>query len=85
MAPIDRRHFLRTSALSVAAQSAVTAAGAADKTNEKIVLAVLGLNGRGRDLLHGFSALDDVEVASICDPDENVVCPTSRTVGRLKA
>jgi predicted dehydrogenase len=85
MPPLNRRHFLRTSAASVAALSAVNAAGAADKPNEKIVLAVLGLNGRGRDLLRGFSALEDVEVAAICDPDENVVPKALKAVdGRHK-
>jgi predicted dehydrogenase len=69
----DRRQFLRTSAASVAALSAVTAAGAADKPNEKLVLAVLGVRGRGRGILQGFSAREDVEIAAVCDPDANVV------------
>ncbi|HEY7311194.1 MAG TPA: Gfo/Idh/MocA family oxidoreductase [Gemmataceae bacterium] len=71
MTPLDRRRFLQTSAASVAALSAVTAAGAADKPNDKIVLAVLGVNGRGRGLISGFSGLENVEIAAICDPDEN--------------
>src|SRR6516225_7562754 len=73
MSALDRRHFLRTSAASVAALSALSAAGAADKPHEKINLAVLGVHGRGRDLLRGFSALDDVEIAAVCDPDGNVI------------
>ncbi len=71
MSALNRRRFLQTSAASVAALSAVTAAGAADKPNEKIVMAVLGVNGRGRGLLQGFSSRDDVEIAALCDPDEN--------------
>jgi predicted dehydrogenase len=73
MSTLDRRHFLRTSAASVTVLSALSAAGAADKPQEKINLAVLGVHGRGRDLLHGFSALDDVEIAAVCDPDDNVI------------
>jgi predicted dehydrogenase len=73
MSSIDRRDFLKTSAASAVALSAVTAAGAADSPNEKIALAVLGVHGRGRDLLRGFSSFDDVEIAAVCDPDENVV------------
>src|ERR1700730_15401748 len=65
-----RRTFLAT---SVAALSAAAYAGAADRPNEKIVLAVMGVHGRGRDLLQGFSGFDDVEIAYVCDPDSNVV------------
>jgi predicted dehydrogenase len=50
----------------------LTAAGAADHANEKIVLAFMGVHGRGKELIRGFSAFDDVEIAYICDPDESV-------------
>jgi predicted dehydrogenase len=73
MSALNRRRFLRTSAASVAALSAVSAAGAADKPNEKIRLAVLGVHGRGQGLLHGFSSFEGVEIAAVCDPDENVI------------
>jgi predicted dehydrogenase len=69
MTPLDRRGFLH----SAAALPALAARGAADKPNEKIVLGVIGLRGRGKDLLGGFSSFDDVEVAWLCDPDLNVV------------
>jgi predicted dehydrogenase len=78
MAHTDRRRFLQTSA-SVAALSALTAAGAADTPSEKIRLAVLGVHGRGKDLLRGFS-FDDVEIAAVCDPDENVVDGALKTL-----
>lgn len=71
MSAIDRRHFLKASTFT--ALSAVTAAGAADQPNEKIRVAVLGVNGRGVDHVKGFAAFDDVEIAYICDPDANVV------------
>jgi predicted dehydrogenase len=80
MSALDRRHFLRTSAASVAALSALNAAGAADKPQEKINLAVLGVHGRGRDLLRGFSALDDVEIAAVCDPDGNVIADALKSI-----
>jgi predicted dehydrogenase len=65
----DRRNFL---AASLATLPALTAAGAA-RASEKYVLAVLGVNGRGRDLLKGFAGFHDVEIAYVCDPDLNVV------------
>jgi predicted dehydrogenase len=66
----ERRSFLRS---SLAALPALTAWGAADKPQQKYVLGVLGVRGRGRDLVRGFSAFDDVEIAYLCDPDLEVV------------
>jgi predicted dehydrogenase len=68
MATLDRRRFLHASA----ALPALTAARAAAPPAEKVVLAVLGLNGRGRGLLRAFSGFPDVEIAYLCDPDERV-------------
>src|SRR5260370_36895497 len=31
----------------------------------------MGVHGRGKDLIHGFLANDNVELAYICDPDES--------------
>ncbi len=70
MSPPNRRTFL---AGSVAALSAAAYTGAADRPNDKIVLAVMGVHGRGRGLLQGFSGFDDVEIAYVCDPDSNVI------------
>src|SRR5713226_3129222 len=69
MSTPTRRDFLKASA----ACAALTAAGAADQPNERVVLAVMGTRSRGRDLLRGFSAFDDVEIAYICEVDENLV------------
>jgi predicted dehydrogenase len=65
-----RRAFLGS---SLAALPALTAGCASAKPNEKMTLAVVGVRGRGKDLVKGFSAFDDVEIAYICDPDLNVV------------
>ncbi|HMF12183.1 MAG TPA: Gfo/Idh/MocA family oxidoreductase, partial [Gemmataceae bacterium] len=65
----SRRDFLK----STVACAAVTAAGAADQPNERVVVAVMGVRSRGRDLIRGFSAFDDVEIAYICDVDASVV------------
>jgi predicted dehydrogenase len=63
-----RRTFLRAALVSL---PALTITGAA-RANEKIGLAVLGLHGRGKDLLKGFSSFADVEIAYLCDPDLSV-------------
>src|SRR3989441_5149268 len=72
MIPLDRRHFLATTAAATTLP-ALTTAGAAAKPSEKIVLAVMGVHGRGRGLLSGFSGLDGTEIAYIVDPDSNVL------------
>ncbi|MBI1786872.1 MAG: Gfo/Idh/MocA family oxidoreductase [Acidobacteria bacterium] len=57
------------------AGSAVAAAGFADRkvsANDKIQVAVLGVNGRGRDHIAGFQKQKDAQVALICDPDLRV-------------
>src|SRR5947209_14890405 len=72
-ADLHRREFLHTSAAAAASLTALTAAGAAGKANDKLVLAVLGVRGRGKDLIRGFSAFEDVEIGVLCDPDRNVI------------
>jgi hypothetical protein len=79
--PVNRRKFLKSSAGSLAALSAFSYARAADAPNEKVTLALIGIgpaksesiiNGRGRQLLGLFASFNDVEIVSICDPDENL-------------
>ena len=40
--------------------------------NDKIRVAVLGVNGRGKDHIKGFQSQPDAEVAILCDPDRNI-------------
>jgi predicted dehydrogenase len=73
MPPLNRRRFLTTTAATLTTLSAATAAGAARQPNERVVLAVMGVHGRGLGHLQGFAAFKDVEIAYICDPDANVI------------
>src|SRR5438105_3482017 len=82
MPAIDRRRFLQSSAATMATLSALTAAGAADRPNEKISLAFMGVHGRGKELIRGFSGFDDVEIATVCDPDENVIAAAVKEAER---
>ena len=59
-------HMTRRSFVA-ALPAAVHVAGA----NDRIRVALIGAGGRGRDLLRSASAVEGVEVAVICDPDEN--------------
>ena len=40
--------------------------------SDKIRVAVLGVNGRGKDHIQGYMDLPDAEVVLLCDPDRNV-------------
>lgn len=73
MSSLDRRDFIKTSAVTLASMSALSAARAADKPNDKIVMAIAGVKSRGLGHVSGFSAFDDVEIAYLCDVDENVI------------
>lgn len=47
--------------------------GARASANEKIVVAVIGLNGRGMVHAQNFSRLDNAEVGYLCDVDSTVL------------
>lgn len=69
--PIDRRTFLkRTTAtglgLGVIGRTPAWSAGA---PSDKVVVGVMGVNGRGRVLAQTFAKSDNTEVAYICDVD----------------
>jgi hypothetical protein len=70
--PLDRRQFLGTTASAAAgAALAWNAAARADEApSQRIVLGVMGVNGRGAGLVRGFATLPGVEVAYVCDVDD---------------
>ena len=40
--------------------------------SDRIQVAALGVNGRGRNHIQGFQELRDVEIPVVCDPDREV-------------
>src|ERR1700757_5179090 len=63
---MDRRNFLMSSAAALgAASSAFGAAG------DRVRVACIGIGGRGQDHIGGYSKLENVEVAPICDVDDS--------------
>ena len=79
MKPIDRRTFLKASAQAAAA---VTVAGKVSGpaygvigANEQIRVACVGINGRGNAHIHEFLKMKakGVDLAALCDIDENVL------------
>jgi len=64
----NRRTFIIAAGSSIIAQAMTGKASA----NDRIRVAVLGVNGRGKDHIAGFQGLPEAEVAVLCDPDRNV-------------
>jgi len=79
MTRLTRRELLENSMLAATALAVGAAGGpspAADEQssspNERLRVAVLGLNGRGQDHLSGFMRRKDCQVVAVCDPDSLV-------------
>jgi predicted dehydrogenase len=77
---IDRRAFLRTTSAAglglVAGSHSVAPLFATAKqrsANEKVVVAVVGVNGRGVVHAQNFAKFEHAEVAYVCDVDSRVV------------
>lgn len=80
MSGLSRRRFLEDSmfatvaALAASNTSHVLAADGTDKTspNDKLSVAVVGVNGRGGSHLSAFAGRNGTEVTVICDADEEI-------------
>jgi len=68
----SRRAFIASSALTL---SAASYNRAADKPNEKIRVAIMGLKIRGKQLAPGFAAAPNTEITHLVDPDPSMVKP----------
>ncbi|HXT18230.1 MAG TPA: Gfo/Idh/MocA family oxidoreductase [Gemmatimonadaceae bacterium] len=84
---VDRREFLKTSSVAgLGALAAPLLRRTGPSPNEKVVVAVIGVNGRGVVHAQNFSSSGNSEVAYICDVDSNVVSKgVSAATGQAKA
>lgn len=99
MSRLSRREFLENSMLATTTAAAAaylpTAVKAAKEKrskspNERLRIAILGVNGRGRSHIGAFVGRDDCEIAAIVDPDINVgmtkgVIPIEKKTGKKPA
>ncbi len=70
---MERRTFMKSTASALAAQSLAFAAGSRVLgANDRVRVAVLGVNGRGKDHIKGFGNVENVEVVTLCDPDRTI-------------
>ncbi|HUE75059.1 MAG TPA: twin-arginine translocation signal domain-containing protein, partial [Pirellulaceae bacterium] len=86
-APLHRRDFLQASAAGVTATMAATqlladetAPAATKSANDKIVIAVMGVNGRGSALAQAFLGQPNVEIGYICDVDERAIGKVTKPI-----
>lgn len=71
---MNRRYFFP------AAMAAAQAIPRATAASDKITIALMGVRGRGRNLTTAFCAMPDVNVAYVCDIDQNVVADAYRII-----
>ncbi len=82
MSHFSRRSFLKTAGLATAAaafsaKSWSQVAGA----NGTVRLAVVGLNGRGKNHIEGFGKASGVKVTALCDADSAILAEVSTGLG----
>ena len=70
----DRRLFLKTGVAAVAAgmQSNFASSQEQNSSNspgERVVLGIMGVNGRGAAIAQGMMAASNTEIGTICDVD----------------
>jgi predicted dehydrogenase len=74
-----RRDFLKAGARSTAGLAALSGMTFLSHprrvfgANDRVRIAVCGLHGRGMDHVRNYSRLPNVEIAAVCDVDENVL------------
>src|SRR5215212_5779602 len=89
-ASLDRREFLKTASatgagLVMTGRLAAPSLLAAESPNEKVVVAVFGLNGRGMVHAQNFAKIENSEVAYICDVDATVLAKAAKEVSGSSA
>ncbi len=82
----DRREFLKQAAAAGVGFGLLGGPGFrfAAGANERLQVAVVGVNSRGQALAETFARLKDANVAFICDVDSRAVAKTIRSVAALQ-
>src|SRR5579859_8071917 len=84
---VQRRDFLKASAvgLGALATSRVPSLFAKSSPNERVVVAVMGLNGRGMVHARSFARGANTTVAYLCDVDSNVLAKAMSSTAKDQA
>jgi predicted dehydrogenase len=76
---VSRRSFIQKSAGAAALFTIPTIIPkSVFGANDRVRIAILGVNGRGNDHIKGYAPLENVEIACLCDPDLNVLGAKSK-------
>ena len=78
---MNRRHFLMSTATTAAAVGGKLRA--ATGANETVRVAVVGMHGRGKDHIKGWTTTPNVEIVAVCDVDESVLQNGSNMVEKI--
>src|SRR5205085_672112 len=74
MSRLSRRSFLQTlAAAGTVAIAGTKASGKILGANDRLRIAVAGLNGRGAEHVKAYSKMENVEIAYLVDPDKRVL------------
>ena len=87
MANVSRRKFLKNSTAAGASLllTGTRASGKILGANDRLRIAVAGLNGRGQSHLSGWMDQENVEIAYLIDPDQKVLAAAMNGLqGKLK-
>ena len=72
---MDRRQFIRQTGTGALAMSTMSLLGNSQRwigANDRVRIAVVGIRGMGQNHIAAFNALPNVEIAALCDIDQNV-------------
>ena len=61
----------------------VAARRASSSPNDKVRVACVGLRGRGKDHINGYTKLQNAELVALCDVDESVLNKSAAKVEEL--
>ncbi len=78
---LTRRTFLGHTAVAASALALRPRLRAAESPGDKIVVGVMGVNGRGADHARSFSGLPNVEIAYLCDVDTRASERLAKSLG----
>jgi predicted dehydrogenase len=83
---MNRRNFLESVAAGMAGSMVAGSPAASARVSpaDKVSIAMMGVNGRGKGLTSMFASLPDVEIPYICDVDRNIVGPAVKAVQDAK-
>lgn len=81
---INRRDFLKKSALSALGLTILPALHAKTAASDKLRIAHIGLGGMGNNHMEWFAELPDVEIVALCDLDQDHLNSTLKKLKVLK-